>query len=93
MSFRTKRSTLEEVQEALRVAKLKKQQKIEFNLEEQVKKIQEDEEEQRRVIRELRKQKRLERKNKIQKVDQLEDEDNEELKRVMGFTSFGSSKK
>lgn len=94
MSFRTKRSTLEEVKEALRAAKLKRQQKFEFNLEEQVKKIQEDEEEKKRVLKEIKRQKKLEKKNKMQKVDEPEDdEDYEELKRVMGFTSFGSSKK
>lgn len=89
MAFKTKRSTLKDVRDALQEAlKNKKSKKvIYFNLSDQVEKLKKEEED-------IREQRKLRRKEKKRKRNTEEDNvEDDEIARMMGFSSFGSSKK
>ena len=92
MNMRVQRSTLEDVKARFEM-KLKQKEEIQksYDIVERVKELKEEEEK----VREYRKEKRKEKKRR--KRNDLEDDDlsqnNDQMATIMGFGSFGSSKK
>lgn len=94
MNMRVKRSTLEDVKARLE-AKFRErtETKKSYDLEERVKELKEEEEK----VREYRKEKKKEKKRRKREEEEAEDaeggEGADEMAALMGFGSFGSSKK
>lgn len=96
MNMRVKRSTLEDVKARLEAKfKEKNETKKSYDLEERVKELKEEEEK----VREYRKEKKKEKKRRKQAQDEAEGDDeggdgaDDPMAALMGFGSFGSSKK
>lgn len=95
MNMRVKRSTLDDVKARFEL-KLKQREEVKknYDIEERVKELKEEEEK----VREYRKEKRKEKKNKRKRrqeeeEDEIIGDDGDQMAAMMGFGSFGSSKK
>jgi len=94
MNMRVNRSTLDDVKARLEL-KLKQREEVKksYDIEERVREMKEEEEK----VREYRKEKRKEKKNKRKAKKSLEEDneggDDDQMASLMGFGSFGTSKK
>ncbi|KAL5275022.1 ZMAT2 family protein [Megaselia abdita] len=90
MNMKVERSTVDQVKERFKLNKIKMQTKQkDYELESRIKEAKEEEER----YKEHRKEQRKDRKRKHEKEPETESENFDEMRAIMGFSGFGTSKK